>query len=64
MGLIRTANALLYLTLVMLSILYTTLLPNFYSVSLQHFRFKHAFAIRLENIVGPHQMTSSDRYEQ
>ena len=37
----------------------SSLLPNFYPVSLQHSNFQHAFTIRVRNSVNPDQMASS-----
>ena len=48
------------LTLVMLNILHTTLLPEFYPVNLQHSSCKNVFSIRIENNVDPDQMASSE----
>ena len=44
----------------MLNVLCTkcTLLPNFYSVILQHSNYKHVFSIEVENSVDPDQMAS------
>ena len=46
------------LTLIMLNILYTILLPNFYTVHLQHSSCMHAFSFKVENSVNPDQMHS------
>ena len=42
-----------FLTLVVLNILSTTLLPKFYPDNLQHSSCKHVFSTRIENIVDP-----------
>ena len=51
-------------TFVMLNILCTTLLPNFYPFNLQHFTCKHLFSIRLENSVDPDQLASSEVFSK
>ena len=40
--------------------LYSTLVPNFYPVNLQHSSWKHVFSIRVENKVDLDQMASSE----
>ena len=52
------------LTLVILNIFCTTLLPNFYLINLQHSSCKHAFEIRVENSVDPDQMASSTAFRK
>ena len=49
---------LVSLTIVMLTVLRTTLLPNFNSVNLKHSSCKHLFSITVENGVDPDQMAS------
>ena len=43
------------ITLVMLNILCTTLLPNFYPVNLQHSNCEHVFSVGVGNSVDPDQ---------
>ena len=48
-----------FLTLAMLKLLCTTVLPNFYPIYLQHSSYKHMLLIRVGNVVGPDQMALS-----
>ena len=43
---------------VMLNILYTILLPNFYPVNMQHSSCEHVFSVKVENCEDPDQMAS------
>ena len=56
-----TVNVLksMFMALVMLILSYTTPLPNFYLVNLQHSSCKHGFSIGIENIVNPDQIALS-----
>ena len=49
-----------FLTLTMLNILCTTLLPKFYPVNLQHSSYLHVYTIRVDNSVDPDQMALSE----
>ena len=57
-NILPSKDDLISLTLVMLTILCTTLLPNFNPVKLKHSSCKHLFSIRVENSVDPDQMAS------
>ena len=47
------------LILIMLNnFMYTSFLPNFYSVNLQHSIYQHVFSIKVENSVDPDQMAT------
>ena len=47
------------LILIMLyNFMYTSFLPNFYPVNLQHSIYQHVFSIKVENSVDPDQMAT------